>query len=374
MARVSRDSEAGAWLDLVVDPTLPGRPQTALIGVLPGEGIGPEVVDAALLVLRSVEDAGGRPVQIEVGGAIGRTAEDVFGAALTDDVTEFCEDVLGRGGAILNGAGGGRYVYDLRRRLDLFLKITPVQARNGLAGASPLRHELLEGVDLLVLRENVGGAYQGVAQDASGADGEVVVRHSFSYSERDVRRFLDAAARIAGARAGELAVVVKEGGLAELSALWRRCAHEAAELYGVRCRLVDIDLMAYELVSRPQSFDVVAASNLAGDVLADLAAVLTGSRSLSFSGNFTPQGDGVYQTNHGAAYDIAGTGRANPAGQILSLAMLLRESLKLDEEAHAIEEGVRRTWQAGLRTPDLGGRATTRELAESIATAAAGAL
>ena len=370
MARVSRRAfEDGAWLDLAADPALPLRPRAPLVGVLPGEGIGPEVVEASLMVLEAVTDASGRPVAVEAGGAIGRTAEEVVGAALTDEVASFCEDVLARGGAILNGAGGGRYVYDLRRRLDLFLKITPVQVRNGLAEASPLRPELLDGIDLLVLRENVGGLYQGEAERVNG-----VVRHAFTYTEAEVRRFLDAAARLAAARRGELAVVVKEGGAAALSALWRGCAEEAAESYGVASRLVDIDLMAYELVRRPRAFDVVAASNLAGDVLADLAAVLIGSRSLSFSGNFSPRGDGVYQTNHGAAYDIAGTGRANPAGQILSLAMLLRESLGLEEEAAAVEEGVRRAWRAGLRTPDLGGRASTGELAEAIAAAAADAL
>jgi 3-isopropylmalate dehydrogenase len=366
MARLAR---SGSWLDLVVDPSLPERPRAPLIGMLPGEGIGPEVVDASLLVLRSL----GSAVEVEQGGAVGRTAEAAFGAALTDEVASFCEGVLERGGAVLSGAGGGRYVYDLRRRLGLFLKITPVQPGTGPAEASPLRPELLEGVDLLVVRENLGGLYQGAGErDDDG------VRHTFGYARGDVRRFLRAASRLAASRRGELAVVVKEAGLVELSALWRECAFEAAEEHGVRCRAVDFDLMAYELVRRPQAFDVIAAPNLAGDVLGDLAAVLVGSRSCSFSGNFTARGGGVYQTNHGAAYDIAGTDRANPVGQILALAMLLRESLGLEREADAVEEGVRTVWREGWRTLDLdpaGERvAGTRQLAELIASAAADAL
>jgi 3-isopropylmalate dehydrogenase len=134
---------------------------------------------------------------------------------------------------------------------------------------------------------------------------------------------------------------------------------------------VDVDLMAYELISRPRDFDVIAAPNLAGDVLSDLTALLLGSRGLSFSGNFSPRGHAVYQTNHGAAHDIAGSDLANPVGQILSLAMLLRESLGLEREAVAIEDAVRSVWADGLRTADVaapGDEAVgTREMAERIA-------
>jgi 3-isopropylmalate dehydrogenase len=173
-------------------------------------------------------------------------------------------------------------------------------------------------------------------------------------------------------------VVTKEAGAAAVSALWRECAAEAAEAEEIRLSIVDVDLMAYELVRRPQAFDVVAAPNLCGDVLSDLAAVLVGSRGLSFSGNFTPSGAAVYQTNHGAAHDIAGTDRANPVGQILSLAMLLRESLGMEREAHAVEDGVRQVWENGWRTADLasdGFRTVgTGEMASLVAASAADAL
>ncbi len=340
--------------------------------MLPGEGVGPEVIDAALDVVRAASEAGAHEVSVEFGGPIGRDAERELGTALPDEVVRFCYGVFERGGAILNGPGGGRYVYDLRRRLDLFLKISPIEIRNGLRDASPLRPEVLEGVDLLVVRDNIGGVYQGEA-DVFGTDGDRAVRHSFSYAKRGVRRFLAAAARVAASRRGELTVITKEAGAPELDGLWRECAIEATEAHGVACSFVDVDLMAYQLVCRPHQFDVVAGPNLYGDVLGDVAAVLVGSRAMSFSGSFTPRGDAVYQTNHGAAYDIAGTDRANPAGQILSAAMLLRESLGLEREAEAIEEGLARVWSEGWRTADAGGGRTvgTREMGALVAGAAA---
>jgi 3-isopropylmalate dehydrogenase len=366
-------TQTAGWLECLVDPDGVPRDDSPLVGVLPGEGIGPEVVDAALRVLRRLEQAGGPPIAVEVGGAIGREAQRAHGAALTEDVVRFCDDVFARGGAILSGPGGGRYVYDLRRRLGLFLKLSPIQVRNGLADASPLRPELLRGIDLLVVRENLGGVYQGEANDGSDASGRVV-RHAFSYAEADVRRFLAAAARLARSRRGELTVIAKEAGVPQVSDLWRECAAEAAEAQGVRYSLVDVDLMAYRLVRSPASFDVVAAPNLCGDVLGDLAAVLLGSRGISFGASYSPGGDGVYQTNHGAAHDIAGTGRANPVGQILSLAMLLRESLGLEREAAAVESAVRDVWRDGGMTDDVGGALGTGEMAELVAEAAAGRL
>ena len=376
MPPLTRTPRQGDWLDRVADPELRRREPAPLLGVLPGEGIGPEVIDAALKVVRRLEQAGGQAVTVKVGGPIGREAERELGTALSDDVVGFCEGIFERGGAILSGPGGGRYVYELRRRLDLFLKISPIQVGNGLPDASPLRPETLQGVDLLLLRENIGGIYQGRSDEGVGADGGRLVRHAFSYAEPPVRRFLDAAARLARSRRAELTVIAKEAGVPGVSGLWRKCANEASEEHEVRCTEVDVDLIAYRLMREPQAFDVIAAPNLYGDVLGDLAAVLIGSRGLGFSGNFTPRGDAVYQTNHGAAYDIVGTDRANPVGQILSMAMMLRESLGLEREARAVEEGVRRVWAEGWRTADLDGPTAghvvgTREMAALVAGAAA---
>jgi 3-isopropylmalate dehydrogenase len=305
------------WLASVVGGERAPRTRTALLGVLTGDGVGPEVIAAALHVAQRLEEAGGQAVDVEFGGPIGRVAERAAGHVLPDDVVGFCENVFGRGGAVLSGPGAGRYVYELRRRLELFLKITPIQTRIGLPEASPLRPEAVEGIDLLIVRENLGGIYQGRGEEARDEHGGRLAQHAFSYAEADVRRFLGAAARLAARRRGDLTVVVKEAGVPGVSSLWRDCGMDAAEALGVTCTAVDVDLMAYRLVASPRDFDVVAAPNLCGDVLSDLGAVLVGSRPLSFSGNFTPAGDAVYQTNHGAAEDIAGADRANPIGQIL---------------------------------------------------------
>lgn len=358
------------WLGCVATP----RTSAPLIGALRGDGVGPEVIAAAELVLERLQEFGADPIALEHGGPIGYEAERAGDPALPEDVARFCESVLERGGAILNGPGGGRYVYDLRRRLDLYLKISPIDARNGLAQASPLKPDRIAGLDLLVVRENVGGIYQGDWGEDLGPSGRVA-RHTFSYDEHDVARFLDAAAKLAARRRGMLAVVLKDAGVPTVSRLWRACGEAAAAEHGVTCSFVDVDLMAYRLIAAPYDFDVVAAPNLCGDVLSDLAGVLVGSRALTFSGNFSPRGDAVYQTNHGAAHDIAGMDRVNPIGQLLSLAMLLRVSLEREREAEAIETAIRRVWREGYRTRDVAARGSrlvgTAELADRLATAAA---
>ena len=364
------------WRESILTDAVADLAAVPLLGVIPGEGVGPEVTDAALTVLHALEGAGGRAVSVEShAGPIGREAERVLGSALPQQALEFCADVLGRGGAILNGPGGGRYVYELRRHLGLFLKISPIQARGALLAASPVRPERLVDLDLLIVRENLGGIYQGSSEELTHASGDREVRHEVSHLESDVRRFMTAAARLARVRRGSLTVVVKDAGMGAFSALWRGCAEQAAASEEVTCTAIDVDLMAYLLIERPSTFDVVAASNLFGDVLSDLAAVLLGSRGMSFSGNFTSRGEGIYQTNHGSAYDLAGHDRANPVGQILSMAMCLRESLGMTAEASACEEGVRKVWEQGLRTADVmsseGFCVGTAELSARIAESAA---
>jgi len=330
------------------------------VGVLPGEGIGREVVAAALRVLAAIESACGRRFEIRTGGAIGREAEVLSGRPLTEEVVSFCREVFDGGGAVLAGPGGGRFVYELRRRFDLYCKISPLCPRDALASVGPLKPSTGGArTDVLIVRENVGGVYQGQWGDAVEAGEGRVCEHRFRYTERQVRRILESAAALAKARRGLLAVVVKEGGIPGVSALWREVSEEVASRAGVRACSVDIDLMAYRLIREPTSFDVVVAPNLFGDVLADLGAALLGSRGVSFSGNFSEDGAAVYQTNHGSAVDLAGLDRANPIGQIEALAMMLRESFGLTREAGWIETGVDEALRLGFRTFDVLEEGTT---------------
>ena len=196
------------------------------------------------------------------GGPIGRAAEATSGRTLSDDVAAFCEDIFADGGAVLCGPGGGRFVYDLRRRFDLFCKISPLRPLDPLSHAGRLKVAALAGTDVLILRENVGGVYQGEWSEAAHPDDGRVCEHRFRYSERQVRRFLETAAAIAARRRGRLAIVIKEGGIPGISGLWREIGSEAASRAGVDAAFPDIDLIAYRLIQEPRDFDVIAAPNL----------------------------------------------------------------------------------------------------------------
>jgi 3-isopropylmalate dehydrogenase len=333
------------------DPAAPVvSPAPPLIGVLEGAGIGPAVIQSALRVLHAVEQVAGLEFEIRFGGLIGEEAVKACGQWLPADTADFCAGVLARAGAILSGPGGGRYVYDLRRRFDLFCKFIPVRPFPELARAGRIAPQFLENVDLLIVRDNTGGVYQGRWGERV-TDTDRVAEHTFAYSETGVRRLLEVAARAAAHRRGRLHVIVKEGGIPAITALWRDVGGAVAKQFGVEPHFMNIDLAAYELIQNPARFDVIAAPNLFGDILADLAGVLVSSRGATFSGNFDPQGRGVYQTNHGCAHDLAGADTANPAGQILALAMLLRESFGLETAAALVEESLARVWRAGGARP-----------------------
>jgi 3-isopropylmalate dehydrogenase len=323
-----------------------------LIGILEGTGIGPQVIHATLRVLKSVEQAMNLKFEVRHGGMIGEKAVASCGKWLPEDTMEFCADIFQVGGAILSGPGGGRYVYDLRRRFDLFCKFVPVQPAPELARASRITPRFLKNVDLLIVRDNTGGVYQGRWSDRATDKGRLA-EHSFSYSEVEIHRLVEVAARAAADRRGRLHIIVKDGGIPAVSALWRDVGGEVARRHGVEAAFMNVDLAAYELIQNPAHFDVIAAPNLFGDILADVAGVLVSSRGVTFSGNFDARGHGVYQTNHGCAHDLADTDTANPAGQILSLAMLLRESFGLDEAAALVEKSLAAAWRAGWRTADL---------------------
>jgi 3-isopropylmalate dehydrogenase len=365
-------SSTHRWTDAVFRER-PSGSGTLTVGVLPGEGVGPDVIAAALAVLSAVESMSDARFETSTGGAIGRAAEASSGRALTDDVCGFCDEVFQRGGAVLAGPGGGRFVYDLRRRFDLFCKISPLQPIAALLDAGRMKAQSVAGADILLVRENVGGVYQGEWRETADEREGRLCEHSFRYSERQVRRILGVAARLAVGRRGRLSVVIKDSGVPGMSALWRDLGREEAASAGVEVGFVDIDLAAYRLMQEPLTFDVIAAPNLFGDVLADLGAVLLASRGVSFSGNFSDAGAAVYQTNHGSAHDLAGQGRANPLGQVASLAMMLRESFGLAREAGWIDAAVEEVMRHGFRTFDVAEPGTTvvgtAEMGDRIAAA-----
>jgi 3-isopropylmalate dehydrogenase len=341
-----------------------GPPRLAgQIGVLPGEGVGPEVVGATLRVLDALADVRGEQFELRLGDA----------GLSRGEAADFCADVFASGGVVLAGAYEGRFVYELRSRFDLFCKLSPLRPFPELAGAGRLKPAELDGVDVLIVRENTGGIYQGSWSTARSAGDRRRAEHSFGYEERHVRRLLETAARLARQRRGKLAVAVKRHGVPSVSDLWIDVATEVCRELEVESSALDVDYAAYALIQHACELDVLAAPNLFGDVLSDLGGVLLGSRGLCYGASFSSDGAAVYQTNHGSAHDLAGTDRANPAGQLLSLAMLLRESLGLPAEASLVERALGLVWREGWRTFDLvepGARVIgTREFGELVAEA-----
>ncbi len=346
-----------------------------LIGILPGEGIGPELMVCARKVLDAVASVSDLEPVIESAGPIGLESKRTCGAELSEQVIEFCGDTFARGGAVLAGPGGGRFVYDLRRRFDLYVKFSPIRPAPQLMKSARVKAQYLEGVDFVSVRDNIAGVYQGRSTLTRSPTEGRIARHEFTYTEAQVRRLVATGAKLAAARRGHVTLVVKAGGAPVISELWHGVAAEVCRSMNLELLVIDADHCAYRMIQRPDAFDVLIAPNLLGDILTDLAAVLLGSRGLSFSGNFSPEGGAVYQTNHGCAHDLTGADRANPAAQLLALAMLLRESFGLDREARRIETALGEVWSAGWRTEDLtvtgeraiGTRAFTERVAQAIA-------
>ncbi len=334
------------------NPSILNESPHPLVGVLEGTGIGPSVIAATLEVLSAVEQVFGFRCEVRRGGLIGEDAIKEYGQWLPENAVAFCAEVFQRGGAILNGPGGGRYVYDLRRRFDLFCKFVPIRPANELLGAGKIHPSHLQGLDLLVVRDNSGGVYQGQWGDRATDKGRVA-EHSFSYSDAEVHRIIEVASRAAARRRGDLCVIIKDGGVPTISALWREVGSAVGRQHGIDVTFMNVDLAVYEIIQNPRRFDVIVAPNLFGDIIADVAGLLVVSRGVTFSGNFDAHGRGVYQTNHGCAHDLAGMDVANPGGQIYSLAMMLRESFGLFDAAAMIEAAQAEVWRQGWRTADI---------------------
>jgi 3-isopropylmalate dehydrogenase len=339
--------------------------RTHRICVLAGDGIGPEVTAVAVRVLAGAAAAHGFALETDA-QLFGGAAIDATGNPFPDAVREAC---LGSDAVLLGAVGGPGWerggprpeegIMALRKTLDVYANLRPI--RRWYAGAtSPLRSELIAGVDMLIVRELTGGLYFG--ERGRTQDGAY---DTLAYSEHEIRRILRTGFRLARERRGHLTSVDKANVL-ESSRLWRELAEEIAlEFPDVHLEHQLVDSMTMKLVELPASFDVVVTENLFGDILSDLAASLAGGIGLAPSASLADRGPGVFEPIHGTAPDIAGSGRANPAAACLSAAMLLRE---LGEHAAAadVESAVIAVLDGGPVTPDLGGDAGTEEVADAI--------
>ncbi len=321
--------------------------------VVAGEGIGPQIIDVAVRVVRAAAAAHGLAVDAVVSEPIG--AVGPAGFALDTRAINFYDAAFADGLPVLTGPAGGRFVYDLRARYDLFAKLVPVRTWADLADSSIVRPERTAGADVLIVRDNIGGLYQG--RFGRSADGRTAFQDA-TYHADDIERLLAVALRAARARRGRLAVVVKPGGIPAISALWRETAERSA-VPDVAIEIIEVDNACYQLVADPHRFDVVVTPNLIGDVVADTAALVLGSRGLSYSANFGDGPRAVFQTGHGAANDLAGVDRANPVAQICTAAWLVRDGLGRPDVATAIESAVVDTLARGLRTADVAGPEST---------------
>jgi 3-isopropylmalate dehydrogenase len=362
-------------LSSLIDEALPAEPTSCIpIAILPGEGIGPELMEACMPVLMAIEDGTPFKFDIEYGGKIGKDAYNEFGTSLTGEVSDFCQRAFQSGTPVFCGPGGHRFVYELRKRFDLFCKFVPLQPFPAMQDTGALRPSAVAGTDILLLRENVGGLYQG-SWHTQQEDGSLSAHQAFCYDEHQVTRIMSVAVAAAESRRGSLCVVHKPGGAPAISELWVQVARQCAASSSVELRFLEVDTAAYLILAEARSFDVMVTPNMFGDVIADVAALLLGSRGMSYSFNLGTHGAAVYQTGHGAAYDLAGTQRANPLGQIQSLAALLAQSYGLGQLSDSLRTACNLVLAAGLRTGDImspgATLATTAEMGEAIAAALA---
>src|ERR671916_2698319 len=335
----------------------------ARIVTLPGDGIGPEVMAAAERVLAEVGD-----FELDerlMGGA----SIDAHGTALTDEVLEACR---ASDAVLLAAVGGPKWdstdpaaprpeqgLLGLRKGLGLYANLRPVRPVPALYDASPLKRDRIERTDLLVVRELTGGIYFGAKSRANGRAVD-----ECAYEVHEIERI----ARVAFAAARSRVTSVDKANVLETSRLWREVVHRVHddEFPNVLLEHLLVDNAAMQLVAAPRHFDVILTENMFGDILSDEAAMITGSIGMLPSASLGEEGPGVFEPVHGSAPDIAGSGRANPLAMFGSVAMMLRHGLGMEAEAARIESAVDRALEDGLRTPDLGGDATTEEATRAV--------
>jgi 3-isopropylmalate dehydrogenase len=335
---------------------------------LPGDGIGPEIMAPTLDLLAKFGD-----FEFEE-HVFGGASIDAHGTALTDDVLDACK----RADAVLLAAVGGpkwdttdpsrprpeQGLLGLRKGLGLYANLRPVKPLPALYEASPLRRELIEGTDLLVVRELTGGIYFGEKTRTKTTASDTCV-----YSSEEIERIARTAFEAAERRSAAPKVAsVDKANVLETSRLWREVVSElhARDFADVELSHVLVDNAAMQLVSAPREFDTILTENMFGDILSDEAAMLTGSIGMLPSASLGGDGPGLFEPVHGSAPDIAGQGLANPLAMFLSAALMLRHGLGLESEAAAVESAVEGALESGLRTADLGGSASTEQATEAV--------
>ncbi|MFW6277960.1 MAG: 3-isopropylmalate dehydrogenase [Halorhodospira sp.] len=352
---------------------------THKILLLPGDGIGPEIVAEARRVLETLNERYSLGLELET-APIGGAGYDTAGKPLPEETLRLAREA----DAVLLGAVGGpqydklprdvrpeRGLLAIRSELGLFGNLRPAILYPQLAGASALREEVVAGLDLLIVRELTGGIYFGQPRGVRTLEhGERQGYNTLAYSEREIERIARLAFEAARQRQGRVCSVDKANVL-ESSELWREVVERVgAEYAGIELSHMYVDNAAMQLVRAPKQFDVVVTGNLFGDILSDCAAQLTGSIGMLPSASLDEQGKGLYEPVHGSAPDITGQDKANPLASILSVAMMLRYSLGAGEAASRVEAAVGAVLEEGLRTPDLQGgtrQVGTRAMGEAVA-------
>jgi len=353
-----------------------------LIAILPGDGIGPEIVAEAVRVLEQVVATSDLEIDLE-SGLVGGAAIDATGVPLPETTLALVQ----RADAVLLGAVGGpkwdtierairpeRGLLALRAKLGLFANLRPALLYSELADASTLKPEVVAGLDILIVRELTGGIYFGQPRGIRTLDnGEREGFNTMVYKESEIERIARVAFEAARKRSQKLCSVDKANVL-ETTELWREVVTRIGREYpDVALSHLYVDNAAMQLVRAPKQFDVIVTSNLFGDILSDLASMLSGSIGMLPSASLDAQHKGMYEPIHGSAPDIAGQGKANPLATILSVAMLLRYSLRRPDLAERVETAVRAVLAQGLRTADIAvaGQPTvsTAEMGAAVAAA-----
>ena len=344
-------------------------PKSYKIVLLPGDGVGPEVITATKAVLQIIGDFYSHEFEFSE-HLIGGAAIDAVQNPLPQETIDAC---LASDGVLLGAVGGPKWdgeklrpeqgLLGIRKAMGLFANLRPLQVSPVMAHRSPLKKEIVEGVDLIVFRELTGGVYfgdKGRKDDGSAYD-------VCSYSIDEIERVTRAAFKVALQRRGKVTSVDKAN-VMETSRLWREVVTRihAEEFPQVELKHALVDSMAMHLIQRPRDYDVILTENMFGDILSDEISVLGGSIGLLPSASLGASGPGLFEPIHGSAPDIAGQDLANPVGTILSAAMLLRHGLGLEDEAGSIEAAVAAVLAAGATTADLGGELGTRAAAEAI--------